>query len=439
MPLTDIAIRNAKPGAKPYREFDGGGMYLEVVPSGGKYFRLKYRFLGKEKRISLGVYPAISLKDARSRRDEARKLLATGIDPSQDRQFHRQAQAEKSSNTFEAVALEWIERQSGSWAPAHAARKRRLFERDVFPFIGERPIAELKAPELLRVLRRLESRGVLETTKRAHVACGQVLRYAVATGRVESDVSRDLRGALTPAKPGHFAATTDPKKLAEILRAFDGYKGSIIVHCALRLMPLVFVRPGELRHAEWKDIDLDSAEWRYKVSKTDTDHVVPLARQAVSILHELVPETGKGRYVFPSARGGQRPMSDNAVLMAMRSLEIPQDVMTGHGFRAVARTLLDEVLHVRPDLIEHQLAHAVRDPNGRAYNRTTFLLERRKMMQDWADYLDKLKAESQREGGGGPRNDENCARSAREGGASTSAPVSTWLATIWTKPEQADY
>ena len=439
MPLTDIAIRNAKPRSKLHKLFDGGGMYLEVVPSGGKYFRLKYRFLGKEKRISLGVYPTISLKDARNRRDEARKLLAAGIDPSQDRQFQRQAQIEKSANTFEAVALEWLERQSGSWVPAHAERKKRLFERDIFPFIGERPIAELRAPELLKVLRRLESRGVLETTKRAYVACGQVLRYAVATGRVESDVSRDLRGALRPVKTEHFAATTDPKKLAEILRAFDAYKGSIVVHCALRLMPLVFVRPGELRHAEWKDVDLDTAEWRYKVSKTNTDHVVPLSRQAVSILHELVPETGKGRYVFPSARSGQRPMSDNAVLAAMRSLGISQDVMTGHGFRAVARTLLDEVLHVRPDLIEHQLAHAVRDPNGRAYNRTAFLLERRKMMQDWADYLDKLKAEAQGAGGGNPGNHESRPRRALEGGTPVNSSVSTWLAAIWTKQEQTDY
>jgi integrase len=390
MPLTDSAIRNAKPSATSRRIFDSGGMYLEVAPSGSKWFRLKYRINQREKRISLGVYPEVSLKDAREKREEARRLIASGIDPSQNRKEQRLTQANQAANTFEVVAREWFAKQSTAWDPAHAKRKIRLFERDIFPWIGNRPIVEITAPEVLALLRRIESRDVQETAKRALVGCGQVFRYAISTGRSERDVSADLRGALGPVKAEHFAATTEPKKLAGILRALDGYEGSIVVRCALRLMPLVFVRPGELRTAEWKDIDLDSSEWRYTVSKTDTPHIVPLSRQAVAILRELKPVTGEGRFVFPSARGNERPMSDNAILAAMRTMSIAKKEMTGHGFRAVARTLLDEELHFRPDFIEHQLAHAVKDPNGRAYNRTAFMPERREMMQVWSDYLDKL-------------------------------------------------
>jgi integrase len=391
MPLTDTAIRSAKPTGKTYKLSDGGGMYLEVSPSGSKWFRLKYRCNGKEKRISLGVYPDVSLKGAREQRDAARKLIVNGIDPSDDRKEQKRVQAHQAANTFEAVTREWFAKYSGSWVPDHAERKIRLFERDIFPSLGRRPIADIKAPELLSVLRRIESRAVHETAKRALINCGQVFRYAIATGRAERNPSGDLRGALAPVKSEHFAATTDPKKVAGILLAFDGYEGTLTVSCALRLMPLVFVRPGELRKAEWKDLDLETSEWRYTVSKTDTPHIVPLAWQAIDILRELIPVTGQGRFVFPSARSGERPMSDNAILAAMRSMGIAKDLMTGHGFRAVARTILDEVLGVRPDLIEHQLAHAVRDPNGRAYNRTAFLSERRNMMQQWADYLDKLK------------------------------------------------
>ena len=248
------------------------------------------------------------------------------------------------------------------------------------------------ASEILTAVRRIESRGALETAHRALSNCGQVFRYAIATGRAVHDPSSDLRGALPPVKPVHLAATTDPKQVAAILRAIDGYEGTLTVKCALRLAPLVFVRPGELRRAEWPDVDLDTAEWRYIVTKTKTPHIVPLSRQAVEILRELHPLTGRGRFVFPSARSTARPMSDNAILAAMRRSGIDKDEMTGHGFRAVARTILDEVLGVRPDFIEHQLAHAVRDPNGRAYNRTAHLPERRKMMQQWADYLDRLKA-----------------------------------------------
>ncbi len=392
MPLTDTAIRNAKPGAKTKKMFDASGLYLEVAPSGGKWWRLKFRYEGKEKRLSLGVYPEISLKEARERRDEARRLLANDIDPSQHRRAKKAAKEERAANSFEVVAREWFAKHSPNWAANHADRIIRRLERDIFPWIGGKPIAEVTPPQLLEVVRRIEVRGALETAHRALGNCGQVLRYAVATGRAQRDPTHDLRGALPAVKSEHFASVTEPKKVAELLRAMDGYEGTMAVSCALRLAPLVFVRPGELRHAEWADIDLDQMEWSYLVTKTDTMHVVPLSSQAVVILKELQPVTGRGRYVFPSARSKARPMSDNAILAAMRRMGISKEEMSGHGFRAMARTMLDEVLGFRPDFIEHQLAHAVRDPNGRAYNRTAHLPERRKMMQEWADYLDKLKA-----------------------------------------------
>lgn len=391
MPLTDTAIRNAKPDEKPIKMFDERGLYLEISPTGGKWWRLKYRFDSKEKRLSLGVYPDVSLKDARERRDAARKLVAGGTDPSENRKAQKSARADRAANSFEVITREWFAKYSTIWAKDHGNRIIRRFERDIFPWLGGRPITEVTAPELLAAVRRIEDRGALETAHRALSNCGQVFRYAVATGRCERDLSGDLRGALPPVKGEHFAATTDPKRVAEILRMIDGYQGTLIVRCALRLAPLVFVRPGELRKAEWADIDLEAAEWRYTVTKTNTPHIVPLSRQAVVILRELHPLTEHGRFVFPGARSNSRPMSDNAILAAMRRLGIGKDEMSGHGFRAVARTILDEVLGVRPDYIEHQLAHAVRDPNGRAYNRTAHLPERQKMMQQWADYLDKLK------------------------------------------------
>jgi integrase len=392
MALTDTAIRNAKPSKKRVRLFDERALYLEVSPAGGKWWRLKYRFGGKEKRLSLGVYPDVSLKEARDRRDAARKLLANGVDPAANKKALSLARADRAANSFELVAREWYAKYSPSWVAAHKDRILRLFERDIFPWLGAMPVAEVTPPELLEVIRRIEGRGALETAHRALGNCSQAFRYAVATGRCKSDPSRDLRGALPPFKGQHLAATTEPKRLAEILRAMDGYQGTLPVICALRLAPLVFVRPGELRKAEWPHIDLDAAEWRYKASKNGPDHIVPLSRQAVEILRELQPLTGSDRYVFPGARTSKRPMSDNAILAAMRRMGIAKEEMTGHGFRAVARTILDEVLGVRPDFIEHQLAHAVRDPNGRAYNRTAHLAERRAMMQLWADYLDGLKA-----------------------------------------------
>jgi len=420
MPLTDSAIRNAKPGVipadsktetparqtdKPYRLHDEKGLYLEVSPSGGKWWRFKYRFGGKEKRLSLGVYPEVPLagkrdkvsgewivKGARDKRDEARAQVAEGIDPGVNRKAVKSARADRAANSFEVVAREWYDKQASAWVESHGGRILKRLERDIFPWVGGRAIAEVTPPELLATLRRIEERGAIETAHRALANCGQVFRYAIATGRATSDPARDLRGALTPMKGEHFAAITDPKRVPDLLRALDAYQGTLTVKCALRLAPLVFVRPGELRNAQWADIDLDAAEWRFTVSKTKTQHIVPLARQAVAILKELQPLTGAGQYVFPGARSPKRPMSENAILAALRGAGIPREEMSGHGFRAMARTLLDEVLKFEPHLIEHQLAHAVRDPLGRAYNRTAHLPERHAMMQEWADYLDKLKA-----------------------------------------------
>ena len=394
MPLTDVAIRRARSSKKSRKMFDGRGLYLEVSPRGGKWWRIKYRFEGKDKRISLGVYPDVSLKEARRRCEDARRLLVRGIDPSAHRQALRVAKAQRDSNTFEAVAREWFTKQAPIWAPSHSSLIMSRLQRNIFPWLGAKPIADINASQLLEVVRRIEQRGGLETAHRVLQNCGQVFRYAVATGRAERDLSVDLRGALSPVKKKHFAALTDPKKVGPLLRILDGYEGSLIVRCALRIAPLVFVRPGELRRAEWSDIDLEAAEWRFNVTKTDTQHLVPLSRQAVEVLRELYPLTGHGRFVFPSGRTpkGDRPMSENAVLAALRRMGIGKEEMCGHGFRAMARTLLDEVLGFRPDHIEHQLAHVVRDPLGRAYNRTAHLPQRRKMMQAWSDYLDQLKA-----------------------------------------------
>ena len=405
MPLTDAAIRAAKSGDKPIRLFDGGGLYLEIAPSGGRWWRLKYRFGGKEKRLSLGVYPDVPLagrKDrgsgkwidgARDKRDKARQLLANGVDPSEHRKAAKSAKADRAANSFEVVAREWFAKFASRWAASHGEKNLRRLERDIFPWLGKQAIGDVTAPELLTVLRRIEGRGAAETAHRARQICGQIFRYAIATGRAQRDPSGDLRGALAPVRPVHLAALTEPKAIGNLLRAIDGYQGHLITKSALRLAPLVFVRPGELRAAEWAEVDLDRAEWNISATrmKMRAAHLVPLATQAVEILREIKALTGDGRYVFPSARTTSRPMSNNAILAALRRMGIPKDEMTGHGFRALARTVLDEVLGVRPDYIEHQLAHAVRDPLGRAYNRTSHLPERRAMMQQWADYLDKLR------------------------------------------------
>ena len=393
MPLSDTTIRTAKPADKPHRLFDGGGLYLEVSPAGGKLWRLKYRHGGKEKRLALGAYPDTGLKDARDKREAARKLLAAGVDPGEQRKAAKAAGEQRSANSFEVIAREWHAKQSTTWVELHASRIMLRMENDIFPWLGSRPIADITAKEFLATVNRIVDRGAVESAHRVLQNCGQVVRYAIATGRAERNPVADLRGALPPVKQTHLAAITDPQAIGGLLRAMDAYQGSFVTKCALRLAPLVFVRPGELRQAEWVEFDLDAAQWNLPAEKMKMrePHLVPLAPQAVAILRELQALTGGGRYLFPSPRSPQRPMSNNGVLSALRRMGYGIEEMSGHGFRAMARTVLDEVLHFRPDYIEHQLAHAVKDPNGRAYNRTAHLAERRTMMAAWANYLDTLK------------------------------------------------
>jgi integrase len=403
IPLTSLKVDKAKAKDKQYKLTDGGGLYLLVseqkydinskpLPA-SKLWRLKYRYEGKEKLLSLGAHPAVSLADARQRRDDAKKLLANGVDPGDAKKAQKAAQGDQAANTFEVIAREWHSKFAHTWVASHAQHKLERLEKNVFPWIGARPIKEITAPDVLAVLRRLESRGTLDTAHRVRFECGQIFRYAVATGRAERDPSADLKGALPPVKNGHHAAPTDPKKVAPLLRAIDGFQGSFVVKCALQLAPLLFVRPGELRAAEWSEVDLEAAEWNIPAGKMKMKvaHLVPLSKQAVEILKSLHPLTGHSKYVFPCQRSPLRCMSENAVNAGLRRMGFEKSEITGHGFRAMARTILDEVLQVRPDFIEHQLAHAVKDPNGRAYNRTAHLVERKKMMQLWADYLDGLK------------------------------------------------
>ncbi|MCL2160856.1 MAG: integrase arm-type DNA-binding domain-containing protein [Betaproteobacteria bacterium] len=393
MPLTDVRIRTAKPAEKPYKLSDERGLFLFVSPSGGKWWRMKYRFGGKEKQLSLGVYPDVSLKDARDRRDEARKLLANGIDPGEVKKAQKAAIFAASTNSFEAVAREWHATWKVGKSEEHAKKVIARLERDVFPWIGKKPVSEISPPVVLNnVLRRIEQRGYSETTFRAKGAISQVMCYAIATGRAERDPCQDLRGVLASPERGNYAAVTTPAEARKLLLAMDAFKGTYTVRAALLLAPLLFARIGELRTAKWTEIDLERAEWRYTVSKTKTEHLVPLAKQAVEILRDLHQLTGHGVYVFPGARDHEKPMSGGAINVALRRIGYDTGKeMTGHGFRAMARTLLAEELHFPREVIEHQLAHAVADTLGTAYNRTKFLKERRVMMQQWADYLDRLK------------------------------------------------
>ncbi|HEX4050646.1 MAG TPA: integrase arm-type DNA-binding domain-containing protein [Steroidobacteraceae bacterium] len=396
MALSDKTVINAKAQPKRYRLFDGNGLYLEVSATSGKYWRMKYRFNGKEKCLAFGVYPTVSLKMARGRCGDAHRLLSEGIDPAEHKKLVRASRLTAAANSFEALALEWLTRQKPLWAESHWAKIEAMLKRDLFPWLGPRPITAITPPELLTVLRRIEARGAVDTTQRARIVFGQVLRYAVATGRAERDITPELRGAIAPTVKKHLAAITEPKEVGRLMAAISHYLGTPVVRAALRLAPLTFVRPGELRGARWSEIDLDGAEWRIPAErmKMREPHIVPLATQAVEILRELHSLTGQFDFVFPSHRSPRRPMSENAVLVALRALGYPRETMTGHGFRAMARTILDEVLNYRIDIIEHQLAHAVRDVNGRAYNRTAHLDARKKMMQGWADYLDQLKAQA---------------------------------------------
>lgn len=393
MPLTDTAIRNAKPADKPVRLFDGGGLYLEIAPSGGKWWRLKYRFGGKEKRYSLGVYPDVTLAIARKKRDEAREKLAAGIDPGEAKKAEKRASLLAAAHSFEVVARGWMAERKTTVEPAQHDKTLARMENDVFPWLGKRPIAEIDAPEILVVLKRVDGRGARFTSHRIRSEISRVFRYGIKEGHCKTDPARDLVDAIPPAQTTHFASITEPEKVAEMLRAFDGFTGTFPVLCALRLAPMLFVRPGELRKAQWSQFELDKGEWRYFVNKTKTDHLVPLATQAVAILRELHALTGDGVYVFPGARDRNRPMSEAAINAALRRLGYDtRTEITGHGFRAMARTILHEELEEKPEVIEHQLAHTVPDSLGRAYNRTKFIKARRSMMQQWADYLDKLKA-----------------------------------------------
>jgi len=393
MALTDAKIRAAKPGEKPYKLADGQGLFLNITPPGGKLWRGKYYFGGKEGLATYGGYPEVSLKEARRKHQETRQQLANGINPAHKKRADKIASQLSVENSFERVAEEWFAKKKPTWAYNHWTKVARMMRQGLFPSIGNRAIADIKPIEVLAALRKIESRGKYETAKRTKQIASQIFRYAVATGRTESDPCRDLDGALTPPKKRHFPAITEPKQVGPLLRAFDSYSGSAVVRAALKLGPLTFVRPGELRHGRWEDIDWQEKEWRFVVTKTQTNHIVPLSTQAMAVLEELYPLTNRSEYIFPSQRSAKRPMSDNAVLSAMRRMDIGKDEMCGHGFRAMARTILDEVLQFDIAIIEHQLAHVVRDPNGRAYNRTAHLPQRHQMMQTWADYLDSLASE----------------------------------------------
>jgi integrase len=392
--LTDVEVKKAKPKEKDYKLTDGKGLYLLLTVSGGKLWRYDYRIEGKRKTLALGSYPAISLSKARDQHAKGCELVAIGIDPGKARKADNAAKVAETKNTFEAIAREWHTKNYSSWVPAHGDQILRRLEKDIFPMIGAHPIADLKAADILKALQPIEARKAIETAHRVKLSISQVFRYAVVTSRAERDPSADLKGALTSVKSEHYAALTEPKQVAGLLRAIDGYDGSFVVKCALRLAPLVFVRPGELRGAEWAEIDFETALWSLPAEKMKMRqaHIVPLSKQALEVLRELHPLTGNGRFLFPGGRSTARPLSNNAINAALRRMGYGTNEMTGHGFRAMARTILDEVLQIRPDFIEHQLAHTVKDPNGRAYNRTAHLEERKKMMNTWSNYLDGLKA-----------------------------------------------
>lgn len=403
MPLTELQVKNARytPDGRGNRLTDGDRMYLQLTASGGKLWRINYRFGSKDKTLSLGQYPEVTLAEARRRRTAAREKLAAGIDPGEAKKAEKRTQRLNAENSFEAIAREWHAKYASTWSDSHGDRILRRLEVDAFPWIGGRPMANLAPPDVLDILRRVEKRGALETAHRLRGNVGQVCRYAVATGRAERDVTVDLRGALPPVQPEHMAAITDPKEVAELLRAIDGYTGTFPVICALRLAPILFQRPGELRFAAWGELDLDGGTWeipgarmkrRKHAKATGGAHIVPLSTQAIAILRELHALTGDGHFLFPSIRTRTRPMSENTINAALRRLGYDGETMTGHGFRAVARTIMVERLRIPAEIVEAQLAHAVKDPLGRAYDRTVFLDQRRQMMQKWADYLDRLKA-----------------------------------------------
>lgn len=414
MALTDTQIKakshkdeEGKVRIAPYKLYDEKGLFLQVTQNGGKWWRLKYQFNGKEKLLSLGTYPEVPLSGrwqdpktkklwldgARDKRDKARELIASEVDPSENRKATKETKEGNLANSFEVVAREWLVTKMQTKSERYQLNVLRRFELYLFPWIGSKPISELTAPDLLTVIRRIENQNKVETAYRTLQATGQVLRYAVQTGRALRDVTSDLRGALTPSVTKHMASFTEPQQVAELMRAIDGFTGTLTVQTALRLAPLVFVRPSELRKARWVDIDLDAGVWNYFVTKTKTDHIVPLCTQAIKHLKDIQPFSGHGEFVFQGGHNPDKAMSEAAINAALRRMGYDTKTeITGHGFRAMARTILHERLNIDPHIIEHQLAHAVPDNLGGAYNRTKFIEQRIIMMQQWADYLDELKA-----------------------------------------------
>lgn len=393
MPLSDTTVRNAKPRDKQFKLYDVDGLYIIIRPNGSKWWRFKYQMGNKEKLLSFGTYPEITLKDARERRDQARKLVANGIDPSDARKAKRES--DSGANSFEAVAREWAASHLKDKAASHRDKVIRRFEIYLFPWLGNKPINEISGPELISAVKRIESLGKLETAHRALQTSRQVFRYAVQTGRAISDATAFSKGVLPATTVKHMAAFIEPAQVAELLRAIDGFKGTFVVQCALRIAPMLFVRPGELRRARWSEINFEKSEWSYFVTKTKKNHLVPLATQAIAILRELHPLTGNGEYIFPGGHSALKPMSESAINAALKRMGYDTKTeITGHGFRAMARTLLHEQLEFDPSVIEHQLAHEVVDSLGHAYNRTKFIKQRKEMMQTWANYLDNLKSGS---------------------------------------------
>ena len=394
MPLSDTKIRALKPRERKYIEADEKGLAIEVTPTGAKRWVFRFRLHGKRPEMALGLYPDVPLKRARELRDEARKYVAEGIDPRDVKRARKESALEANRNSFAAVAEEWFAAKMAHLSKSSKDRAHLALSRDLNPYLGKRPISEITPPEVLRCLRRIESRGTLETAHRVKRVASQVFRFAVATGKADRDPTTDLTGALTPTKKKHLAAITEPAEVGRLMVAIDGYQGTPVVRTALKLSPLLFCRPGELRKLEWSEINWEASQIELpgEKMKMGAPHIIPLAEQSLALLRELESLTGRGTYVFPSARGRSRPLSDNGVRTALRSLGYDNETMTAHGFRAMARTLLDEVLGFRVEYIEHQLAHEVKDTLGRAYNRTKHLPQRAAMMQKWADYLDSLKA-----------------------------------------------
>ena len=393
MALTDTFVKKVQPGKASGEKYaDGEGMYLLVTPV-GKYWRLDYRYLGKRKTLALGVYPTTSLAKARIKRTNAKEQLAAGIDPGLAKREDKLRRSEIANQTFGAVAQSWLSKTEADRAPSTQEKVTGWIQKDLLPYLGAHPISSLKPRDILVTVQRMEARGAVESAHRVRQICGQIFRFAVASGLVERDISADLKGALAIPKKTNYAAITDPKRVGGLLRAIYGYQGHPYATAALKLSALLFVRPGELRAAEWSEVDFDAAEWRIPgpKMKMKNEHIVPLSRQALKVLKDLEPMTGHAKYVLPSIRSDDRCMSENTVNAALRSMGYTKEDMTAHGFRAMARTILDEVLEERVDLIEHQLAHAVIDPNGRAYNRTAHLPARRQMMQRWADFLDEIR------------------------------------------------